>query len=216
MPKKPKAATAAAAPVDDDLESALTVEPSLADKVAVLKGVSEAVALTQRIEKGEELLKTLKSDLNLLQTKTLPALLAQAGTSVFKISEGILKGWSVETQPFIAGSLPKVTSRDKTPEEEADKIARRTRGLQFVRDCGAEDIIKTVMEVIVEKGQDNLLGDLKGKVEELGLSYEVSSDINHKTLATFAKERLKNGETVPFEDLGLHAGTVAKITPPKG
>jgi len=201
-------------PETDDIEDALAVEPSLADKVAVLKSVSDAVKLKQRIENGEELLKKLKSDLNTLQTKTIPALLAQAGTSVFKISEGDLAGWKVETQPFIAGSLPKPTSKD-TPEKIAEKKAARERGLQFVRDCEAEDIIKTVMEVTVAKGQDNLLGDLRGYVEKLGLEYEINSDIHHATLASFAKERLKNGENVPFEDLGLFAGTVAKITPPK-
>lgn len=210
-PLKKKAAPAE--PID--MQSELAVEPSLADKVAVLKGVSDAIKLMQRIETGEELLKSLKSDLNRLQTDTLPKLLSQAGTSLFKISDGALKGWEVETTPFVAGSLPKVTSKDKTPEAIADKKARRERGLNFVREAKAEDIIKTVVEVTIEKGEDNLLGDLRGYLEESGLAFEVNSDIHHATLASFVKERMKKGEEVPFEDLGLYVGTIAKLTAPK-
>lgn len=201
--------------VSEDLEAALGVEPSAEEMAAVGKVVEQAIELERRIEVGEELLKKLNAELNTLKTKTLPDTFARANTSLHKVLEGPAKGWKVEIVPLVAGSLPKVTKNDNTDELVAEKKARRERGLTFLREHDGEDIIKTELTVTIQKGQDNLVGDLKSRLDELGLEYEMDSTVHPKTLASYATERLKKGEEVPFEDLGLYAGRTAKFTAPK-
>lgn len=215
MPKKPKAAPP---PTDEDIEATLAVSSSPEELAAVETVVAQAITLELRINRGEQLLKDLKAELQNINHKTLPDTLARANTSLYQVSTGELKGWKVEIVNVVAGSLPKVTKNDDTPEKIADKVAKRERGLQFIRDAESGDIIKTVMEVTIEKGQDNLIGDLKAKADELGLAYEVSSDVHHATLSSWAKEWLKSpeeGKEFPVEDLGLFIGRAAKLTAPK-
>ncbi len=205
----------AEAPIDLEAELGALPEPSHEDKAAVTAAAEAAVKLMVRIEKGEELLKDLKAELNVYQITTIPNLLARAGTSTFSPTYGPLKGWKLESQPMIAGSLPKITKNDDTDEKIAAKKEKRERGLNFIREEGADDIIKTTLTVVFERGQDNLLGVLRENAKALGLAAEVASDVHHKTLASFAIECVKNGRAVPFEDLGLYPGRTTKITPPK-
>jgi hypothetical protein len=212
MTKKTKPSSDPLADLEDDLK----VPSSAEDLAAVEKVVIEALTLKQRIERGEELLKQLNADLNIINTKTLPDIMARANTSLFCVSSGPMEGYKVEIVPLIAGSLPKLTKNDNTPELIAAKKAQRERGLNFIREAGAEDIIKTVLTVEFDKGEDNLMGDLKGYVENLGLLSVIDSDVHHATLKSFANERLKKGEELPVEDLGLFIGRTAKLTEPKG
>ncbi len=55
--------------------------------------------LEQRIERGEELLKQLSAELNIIKTKTLPDTFARANTPLHKVADGDLKGWKIEIQP---------------------------------------------------------------------------------------------------------------------
>lgn len=205
-------------PADDlDLEAELATPASPEDLAAVETIVSDAIKLTQRIEKGEQLLKELKAELNVVSTKTLPDIMARANTSLHKVMRGALEGWKVEIVPLIAGSLPKVTKNDDTLQKREEKKASRERGLNFIREAGAADIIKTVMTIEFDKSQDNIMGEVKEFItEKWGLAPEIDSDVHHKTLASFAAERLKKGEELPIEDLGLFIGRTAKLTPPKG
>lgn len=191
------------AKVADDLEATLgTVAPDVNQLKAVEQLVNTGAQLVERINKGEALLKSLKAELHELTNTTLPDLLAAAGTSIFRIDSGPYQGWKVESKPFVAGSLPK----------EDD---RRAVALQWIRDQKAGDIIKNKLAVEFERGEDNIAGEIKAKLEELGMDFELKEDVHAQTLLAFARERMKNGEDVPLSTLGLYAGRQAKIEPPK-
>jgi hypothetical protein len=186
-------------PSADEIESALGVNaPNVEQLKSIEQLVNGGIALVQRIEKGEALLKELKAQLHQLTTVTLPDQMSSAGTSLFKNEEG----WKVEVKPFVAGSLPK--------EEE-----KRTAALEWIRSVQAGDIIKNRLAVEFERGEDNIAGEIKAKLDELGMDYELKEDVHPQTLLSFARERMKGGEEVPLETLGLYAGRNAKIEPPK-
>lgn len=203
-----------------DLEADLGTHKASAEELkAVETVVLEAITLKTRIEKGEALLKELKSNLAQTVNEKLPAILAQAGTSLYKVDSGPLQGWKVEVVPIVAGSLPQVTKEDDTDEKIASKKAKRSAGLNWLRKAGLEDIIKTELVIRFDKGQDNLMGDVKGYAEKLGLAPDIESGVHHATLCSAMKEYIKTpdpevGEP-PFEDLGLFAGRAAKLTAPK-
>lgn len=216
MAKKAKKTEA----VNADLEADLgTNEASVEDRKAVEAMVLETINLKLRIEKGEAMLKELKSLHAQNVNEKLPAILAQAGTSLYKVASGPLEGWKVEVVPVVAGSLPNVTKEDDTDDKIANKKSRRAAGLDWLRKASLEDIIKTELVIRFDKGQDNLMGDVKGYAEKLGLSPDIESGVHHATLCSAIKEYIKTpdpevGEP-PFEDLGLFAGRAAKLTAPK-
>ena len=216
MPKK-KVAPEVTEDIEAELGGGVSASPE--DLKAVQDLVAAGITLQQRIEKGEELLKSLKAELNVLTTTTLPDTLARAGTSLYKVDGGPLDGWKAEVVPLVAGSLPDVTKNDDTPEKIADKKAKRERGLNWLREVGGEDIIKTELAIRFDKGQDNMMKDVAEYAREKGLDPDISSTVHHSTLCSFVREYLKSPdeEAPPLvaEDLGVFVGRVAKITAPK-
>jgi hypothetical protein len=211
MTKKPKAAQAS--DIESDLgENVTLASPEQTAQVDAL--VNNAVTLSDRITKGEELLKSLKGDLNTLLSDTLPKAMASANTSLHKIAAGPMKGWKVEVNPFIGGTLPKPSPKDE-PEVAEEKTKKRERSLQFIRDSGADDIIKNTLTIEFDKGTDNVAGEVKGWLDENEIEYECEESINHQTYLAFIRECVKNGEAVPYDEMGLYPGQVAKLSPPK-
>ncbi len=187
----------------DELEAALGTTPPSPEQAAIVSALlTDLITLEKRIETGEAFLKDLKAKRHDINTKTMPDALASLGTTVFKISEGPFEGWGVEIKPFVAGSLPK----------EEDK---REAALDWVREHQASDIIKSQLAVEFDRGEDEFADKVKALLDELGVEYEASVGIHAMTLIAFANERMKNGEEVPLETLGLFAGRTAKIKPPK-
>jgi hypothetical protein len=186
-------------PVDIDIESELGSFVPDANQLSSIESiVRQGAALMEQIASAEEFLKQAKGELHLLTTRTLPDAMASAGTSEFKTESGL----KVTIKDFISGSLPK--------EDDA-----RTAALTWLAEVGAGDIIKNKLSIEFEKGEDNLAGDVAGYVDGLGLDYEQKRDVHPQTLQSFARERMKAGEDVPLDMLGLYAGRAAKIDLPK-
>ncbi len=212
-----KASKKAPAPVASDLEAELGggVTTSPEQIAAVDKLIGQGVTLTTRIENGEALLKELKGDLNTLLSDTLPKALASANTSLHKVATGPNKAWKVEIKPFIGGSIAKPDPIKDEPEAVEEKTKKRAAAFQFIRDQEAEAIIKNVLSVEFDKGEDNLAGEVKAKLEELGIEYDLTEGVHHQTFIAFVKEAMKNGVNVPLDEMGLYAGQAAKLTAPK-
>lgn len=186
-----------------DLEAALgKVEPSAEAKAALQKTLDEAIILQNRITKGEELLKELKAQLHQLSSFKLPGLMAAMGTSIYVVDGGDFEGYKVEIKGFIAGTLPK----DEEPLAKA---------LEYIRSLEAGDIIKSQLDAQFGRGEDNKMGEIKSKLEELEVTFEVKTGVHPQTLLAFANERIKNGGELDLDKLGLHAGRHAKIAAPK-
>lgn len=183
----------------DDIEDDLGVTAPDAGQLKSIEGlVNKALELMSNITSTEEYLSAAKAELHLLNTKTLPDAMASAGSSLFKTEAGV----KVEVKPFVNGSLPK----------DEDK---RAAALRWIESVEAGDIIKNKISIEFERGEDNLAGEVRAKLEELELAFEQKRDIHAQTLGAFARERLEKGEETPLELLGLFAGRAAKITLPK-
>lgn len=168
------------------------------DKLEVLnKNLDEATAL-------EELLAQLTADagaaqaaLNDLKTKRLPELMTELG-----MSEVTRNGWKVKINEFVSGSLPK---------EEGP----RAKAIEWLEQHDGGALIKTDISLTFAKSQHDEAKALAARLAADGFAAELSSGVHASTLQAFARERLKNGEAVDTEVLGLYTGQVAKITPPK-
>lgn len=172
--------------------------PSDSQLKSVSTSVMEAVALIERIAKGEELLKKLKSKLHLLTTRSIVDAMRAARTEEFSVTGGI----SVSLNSFMNGSLPK------------DPV-KRTEALNWLEKNGAKDLIKTEFELALGRGQLKDAKALRVALKKLGLTYKSSEGVHAQSLYAFARERMKKGKELPLELLGIYSGTVAKIDIPK-
>lgn len=181
-----------------DQLSALAELPSAEELKSVKALVEKALERQRYIAKLEDALQREKKALNLILTSALPDLMASAGTKEFTTEEG----FKVSIKDFLSGSLPK----------DEDK---RTVALEWLRGNGAEDLIKNELHAHFDRGQDNVAGDVAGKLQEAGIAFEQAVGVHPSTLKAYANERMRNGEDVPLELLGLYAGRIAEIQRPK-
>lgn len=183
-----------------------------AKKVLVL--AQECYVLARNIEQATALLEGLNSRWNQIKQTDLPEAMAKMGSGVWA-SPDEAKSVSIEIKDFVAGSLPKP---DPKLEYDPEGIARRKKALDWLRDHDGEAIIKTEITLTFGKGEDNVALDLAETLREKGFEPNVESGVHPQTLQKYARERLKKGENVDFDTLGLMSARYAdvKVTlPPK-
>jgi hypothetical protein len=157
----------------------------------------EAVQMKQIVDDMEESLKVAKKGLNDIITKKLPDLMVELG---FGNGDSINKsGFKIVLRDFVSGSLPK----DPDKKEQA---------IKWLQENDGGDIIKSTVTLAFEKSQHNealaLVDDLKAKGHET----ELVESVHAQTLQAFARERIKKGDSIDTEALGLFTGRVAKLT----
>jgi hypothetical protein len=189
-------------PIDPLDEDALGVTTPNATQLADIEGaVNQALGLMRVIDELEEALKAQRADLHKLVTGTIPDAMGAAGTIKFTTHAGV----AVSIKDFVNGSLPR----------EDEKPAERAEALTWLINNGASDIVKTTIVCALGRGDYKQALKIKAAITKLKLGYVEKEDVHPMTLAAFARERLKKGEKVPLETLGLYAGRAAKIDLPK-
>jgi hypothetical protein len=183
---------------DDDLESLFgATKPSESQLKDVSALAEKAVEIQKFIEEGEEAIKNSKRQLRGLTEGLLPDALASLGVEEFKLSNGS----RIVMKSILEGSLPK--------EEEA-----RDNAVKWLAENGAADLIKSKIEIAVEKGNTNLSAMIAGYLNENEIDFEQKDDVHHGSLKAFVREKMANGEDVPIAALGLYAARAAEVKLP--
>lgn len=168
------------------------VAPS--DALSLLKDcLAEMLDMERVVEQMEEDLKAAKHHLQVIKTSRVPDLMNQVG-----VSSLTMEGKVVELTDFVSGSLP------KDPE-------KRQRAMEWLENEGAAGLLKTEVSIEFGRNQHNEALSVADDLRNKGYSPLVSSNIAPQTLAKFARDRLKAGESIDFELLGLYTGKVAKV-----
>lgn len=155
--------------------------------------LGEAIALKESVDQMEEDLKAAKQQLNLLNTGTIPDMMAELG-----MEEVTQRGWKIKVGEFVSGSLPKDS-------------AARANAIRWLEEHDGGELLKTELKVAFSRSQHNEALSLAAQIEEDGYAPNVDSTVHPQTLMAFARERLKNGEPLDTEVLGLYTGRVAKF-----
>lgn len=164
------------------------------DKLDVLNAaLAEAIDLELAVAQLEEDLKAAKKALHTLRSSRIPDIMDELG-----MDSVTFRGWKVTISDFVSGSLP------KDPEANA-------RAIQWLEAEDAGGLIKTDLSLAFGRSQHNEALDLAGRLEAEGLAPAVKSSVHPQTLHSFARERIRNGESLDVEVLGLYVGKVAKM-----
>jgi hypothetical protein len=156
---------------------------------------NEALNLSLEVEDLELQLKNKKEELRKLTEVTLPDLMSAVGMKKFETDAGA----KIEVRDFVNGSLPK----------DAQK---RAEALDWLVNNGAGDLIKNSFSVKMNREQQTEAVDLYAYLKALGVDFERKEDVHPQTLAAEARQRMKDGMSVPLETLGLYAGKHAKVS----
>jgi len=164
----------------------------------VMSIADEIVSTELQIDALEESLKDLKGRGNHLKTVELPDLMAECGMTSVRTTSG----HTIEIQDFVQGSLPKDPMRRKV-------------AIDWLATNGAADLIKNEVSVEFGKTEHNRAKDLAEHLRQQGFPVNESESVHPQTLLAFARERMRSGEDIPLEDLGLFSGRTAKVKTPK-
>ncbi len=173
--------------------SSLTVAARLATELA--EGERQETLLEGKLD-------FIKKRLHHLRTVQVPEAMSAAQLSEFKLAEGEYEGVKVKVGDFVSGSLPK----DDT---------KRQKAVQLLEKYGAASLIKDTVVIEVPKAKGNEIHHLLSEIAKMGFTAERRSDVHQQSLTAFARERLRKGEDVDAETLGLFVGRSTKLTWPK-
>lgn len=176
---------------DTGEEGAAQAAPNLQ---SLQRKIQEAIDLQAAADQMEEDLKAVKRNLHVIRTSVLPDMMAEIG-----VEKLVWNGWSVKIDDFVSGSLP------SEPE-------KREKAIQWLEDHGAGGLIKTQLRLDFAKSQHNEALGLAEALRENGLAPQISSSVHPQTLQAYARERIRNGDDIDAELLGLFTGRVAKFT----
>lgn len=169
----------------------------------VREACAEAVDLARVIEGYEAASKAARIRLYDLQTKTIPEALSLAGMGdTFSLATGEMIQISDSVRNTIGA---------KDPERD-DKLVRRMETL--IR-MGGEALVKTALSVSFAKGEYEEAEVARDTLISQGLEPELGETVNFQSLVGFVRERIRKGESVENEGLGLEVAPYAKITMPK-
>lgn len=179
------AVEAKAAPEGDRLETLIAL-------------TKRAETLQEEIAKQELYLASLKQKLAMLVERSIPDMMDDLGLPAIPLPSG----QEVTIKDQVVGSLPK------------EDRAKRERALAWLKDTGLGGLIRPMITITFERGQDEpvarwLKALEKFNKEGAGIDYE--QNVNSASLAAAVRERLREGLPTPFETLGVHVRRVAVI-----
>jgi len=178
----------------DEMFEAAGAAPAASSLAEIEKLAAHVVGQIKQAEELEEVLKQLKSEINDIKHSRLPDMMASAGLQSITTSGGAV----IKIDDFCSGSLPK----DPTKREEA---------LQWLVEHDGEGLIKTNVDLVFGRGDHDLALEIAEELKARKLEVTVESGVHPMSLQSYARERIKSGDDIDPQKLGLFVGRVAKI-----
>jgi len=159
------------------------------------KTLSDLVRKLRTIEKeiddAEAHVKALKQEKHKLSVENIPALMDEMGVERIDVD-----GVTVTRKMMVHASIP------------AD---RKDEAFAWLRSEGLDDIIKNDVTISFGKGEDNVAGDLVGRLQDQGFDPSQKTHIHPSTLKAFVKERFEHGKPIDLDLFGAFVANAAEI-----
>lgn len=168
-----------------------TASPDALDRLN--EKLAEAIELKESVDQMEADLSAAKKSLHHLTTTIIPDMMAEIG-----MEECTQRGWKIKVGEFVSGSLPK------------DEAAR-AKAIKWLEEHDAGELLKTSVSVTFGRSQHDDAVQIAKRIEADGFAPSLESTVHPQTLQAFARERLKDGQPLDIETLGLYTGRVARF-----
>jgi len=170
--------------------------PAAVSLKAIVDLSARAVKLELEVAKLEEVASTLRKELNDIKFLQLPDAMAEAGLSNFALEDGS----SIKVEDYVQGSLPK------------DPV-QRSAAVVVLESSGGEALIKNQVVMDFDRKEHNKALAIARELSDRGLNVRVQQDVHSSTLQAFVREKLRLGEQLMWEKLGIFVGRRARIVP---
>lgn len=197
------------ATTDDMVEVDVEAKPAATPKqlARILEAAREQKNQENKVAKLEKQLADAKRDLQVLMTKTVPAVMMEASLDEAPLG----KGWSVAIENIVTASIPAPDS------DRAENAAERNRvGIDYMRKT-APDLIDNVITIHFPVGEEKffnkVIGDIKKRKKEL--DYSTKSVIHSGRLSAWVRRQDEAGKAVDEVALNVHRIRRSKLVAPK-
>jgi len=164
--------------------------------------------LERRIEDVEALGKELRGQRRHMETETLPDLFMELGINNLGLeAEGNMPAYDARLQDHYHANI-----RSDWPD------GQQQEALEWLRDHGLGDIIKTVITIELGLGSGSLLDKVENFLNKLKIPYQRQQSVPWNTLTMMVKDRYRNGKPLGTKDLrvlGATVGHIVKLKPKK-
>lgn len=157
------------------------------------KELAHATELEAQVDQMEEDLKAAKKALNHSKTNRIPDMMSELAIPAITFG-----GFKCSIHDFVSGSLPK----EEGPKQKA---------IDWLVEHDGGALIKTEVKAEFGRGGHNEALALKMNLEEQGFDVGLTTGVHPQTLAAWTRERLRMGEEIDTDILGLYTGKVAKF-----
>jgi hypothetical protein len=189
-----------ASPVDDPFDYGADADP---DEAAVARAFADLDRLTLAAERASEARKRAEDQLQkckqaedrLLQ-KEIPELLASMHLDKCTTSSGI----EVTVKRDVKASLP-----------GHDRVEARVGALRWLIDHGHGGVIKNVVTVDLDRGEDERADELVVELRSKGFEPIAKKDVHAQTLGALVRELMTEGKIVPKDLFNLFDMKIAKL-----
>lgn len=162
------------------------------------EALEEAIEVEEMIQAQTEMLETLRKRNHHLRSKTIPELMTE-----LQMDKVTFRGYEVASAELVTGSLP------KDPE-------KRAGALKHLAELGAEGLAKTTVSVQFGKGDEQGARAAFSKLKAEGLPVKMEQDVHAQTLQAFVRKRLKDGEEIDPERLGIFVSPMVRLKKVEG
>lgn len=164
-------------------EGELSQLSKLAEEQA--KAEAEVARLEAELTKAREVARDFAE-------RQVPELMDSIGIAEFKTATGL----KIEVAETIRASITQ---------------ANAPRAFAWLRENGHAALIKRALSVTFGKGEDDKAEAFAKELEDKGLDADDKTSVHPSTLASFVREKLRDGEEIPLDLLGVHRQRVSKI-----
>jgi len=167
---------------------------------SVVNAVERMRLLEEVINKTEDFLKETKAKYNNIAMVEIPDLMDSVGVKKLTLSNGD----DLKIEELLLSSIPSKSKIEEAEDDEKPQLEQRLHdAIKWLREHNAESLIKNKIQIEFSKGQDNIVGDIVGTCQELGLPYKREESIHPKTLSKYLKEQLEAGVSVPNDTFAI-------------
>jgi hypothetical protein len=155
--------------------------------------LADLAAAEKEVTQLEAKLKAAKDHAFKLTSDIIPSRMDELGVPFI----GLPDGRKIEVVDMVTAKIPK---------------GRQAEAYQWLRENGAESLIKNVVTATFSRGEDSKAADLLAALEAQGLAASQDESVHWQTLRAYVREQREKGVQLPEDLFGIYEYRMTKVS----